>query len=143
MELHIISDAIQFVRRNPSMFFPSGEPDGLSCAHQLVAEALALGGTEVFVLRHASWWAVGSTLDWFLADRSGREQFEAILPLPEVGVNASRVEVVIAAFAQDVSTLHGDQVEVLQGASPPRELVARLRDRATVRAVLYRLRDDS
>jgi len=143
MELHVLSDSIQFIRKNASMFFPNGEPKAVLCAQHLVAEVLALGGTDVAVLRDASWWAVGSNVEWFLADRTTREQFACLIPLPEVGPNASRVEVVIAAFAQDLATLGGPELEVLHGATPPEEFINRLRARALVRAVVFRIPDDA
>lgn len=138
MEFTIIDDPIQFVRRHPAMFFPRGEPSPLVCAECLAAEALALGGNEVVILRDAEWWAVGGADDWFLPGESAKDQFARLIPLPELGQNSTRVEVVIAAFAQDVSTLQRAELQHVLGESPHGDFVERVVNRKLVRAVFFR-----
>jgi hypothetical protein len=91
------------------MFFPNAQPSPIWCVQHLVVEVLALGATDVLVERHEDWWIVSSTLDWFLSDQSPEQQVRKLIPLPQVGPNASRVEVVILAFSEAVATRGGDR----------------------------------
>lgn len=112
------SDAVEFVRSHPAMFFPEGRPSALACARQLVTQALALGGTLVSVQRVSDWWIVSSDGDWFLPGPVA-EQFRRLTPLPELGVNTTRVEVVLTAFASAVATKERGTAWVTVSGEPP------------------------
>jgi hypothetical protein len=104
VSISIVTDAVSFVRSHPEMFFPGATPAPIPCVQHLVAEVLALGAADVTVERRGEWWIVSSSFNWFLSDQSADEQVRRIVPLPEVGPNASRVEVVLVAFAEAVAT---------------------------------------
>ena len=91
------------------MFFPGAKPAPIPCVQHLMGEVLALGAADVVVERRQDWWIVSSTFDWFVPDESADEQTRKLIPLPEMGPNASRVEVVLLAFAEAVATLGADQ----------------------------------
>jgi hypothetical protein len=108
MSVSPLTEAVDFVKDHPEMFFPRGIPSPLICAQHLAAEVLALGGSDVLIERTRDWWIVSSSFDWFSANLSEKDQFRRLVPLPEVGENASRVEVVLTAFADAVATKHGE-----------------------------------
>jgi hypothetical protein len=101
-------NALQFVRAHSQMFFGEVAPNPITCAHELVAEVLALAAPDAAVERHGDWWIVSSTMDWFLPNKTVEEQFCELIPFAEGGANASRFEVVIAAFAAAVATRSKD-----------------------------------
>jgi hypothetical protein len=135
----VLDDALGFVRSHRTMFLQPGVAGRSQCAELLVAQILALGSDSVFVLRTDGWLAVGSTdLDWFVPGSSTAQQFERLIPLPELAVNTNRTEIVLMAFASDIATLSGDSLEVVKGAPPPDELLQRVRARAALRTVVFR-----
>lgn len=122
-EIRVLTDAVQFVRDHPSMFFRDAQPSALACVEGLVQQILALGAADVAVQRHAAWWVVSSSFDWFVPDLSAEEQVRRIVPLPELGANGCRAEVIVLAFAQAVATRGSDQTwRVLEGDAPPYDL---------------------
>jgi hypothetical protein len=123
VSISVLTDAVGFVRNHPEMFFPGATPAPIQCVQHLAAEVLALGAADVAVERRGAWWIVSSNFDWFLPDESVDEQTRRIVPLPEIGPNASRVEVVLVAFAEAVATRHGDQTwRSLSGPGLPADI---------------------
>ena len=119
MSISALTDAVGFVRSHPEMFFGS-KPGPIPCVQHLVAQVLALGAADVWVERRQNWWVVTSNFDWFLPDQTAGDQTRKLVPLPEIGANASRVEVVLIAFAEAVSTRVGAQPwEQLAGCELP------------------------
>ncbi len=132
-------DAVAYVRTQASIFFSDGTPRSFQCAQQLVAQLVALGVSEVFVSRSERWWAVGSLdRDWFLAGLPVESQFQRILPLPEMAPNASRAEILLLAFADDVAVLSGDELRVLAGTEPPTDFARRAQAKAPTRVIFFR-----
>ncbi len=114
-----VTDAIQFVRRNPGIFFAEKKPTPLGCVQYLVMEAMALGATEVQVKRCGDWWSVSSPHDWF-DGLSVEDAFTKLIPLPQAAANTCRAEVVINAFAESVVTSNSTkQRTVVSGHEPP------------------------
>ncbi len=131
MTISPLTDAVGFVRGHPEIFFAGATPSAGACAQQLVGEVLALGATDVTVERVGDWWIVSSSLDWFLPDQSAEEQVRRLVPLPQAGVNCSRVEVVLVAFAEAVATLTaGQEWRSLSGPAPTGDLGGRRAGRA-------------
>src|SRR5690242_7008307 len=97
-----IDDAIGYVRANPERFFQGGIFAADELAVYLVREALRYGASSVGVVRHAKWTIVHSPDDWLGVD--GSAAFRQIVPSPEVGQNAMRVEILATAFAKEVLT---------------------------------------
>jgi hypothetical protein len=120
MSLTVESDAVDYVRCNPSVFFP----EGVVSVHRLIArlteEIIALGGRDVSIVCRNDWWVVSSECDWFVPETSVEVQVRRLIPLPEAGLYATRVEVLIVAFAAAFSTRGADGTWIaLTGATPP------------------------
>jgi len=103
MVLKQIRDATQYVRQNPKLFFRTGIPSGNECALQLAGDALILGGRNVGILRHDTWWIVGADEDWLVHPQLSTEDlFARLVAFPEAGDNSVRSEILVSVFAQDV-----------------------------------------
>jgi len=122
----VLDDVLGFVKSHPELFFPGGKPNGLTCANYLVAEIMALGGHDAAVRRTAGWWLVGSSTDWF-GELEIVTLFHRLVPLPQLGPNTSRAEVIVMAYASNIATIgpSGGRV-VIAGAEPPPEIWAAL-----------------
>jgi hypothetical protein len=119
MTITVLTDVVGFVKSHPEMFFPGARPAPIPCIERLVAEVLALGAPDVAVERRQDWWTVSSSFDWFLTDQSEEEQVRRLIPLPELGPNISRVEVVLIAYAEAVATRGKDGTwKTLSGPGP-------------------------
>jgi hypothetical protein len=130
-------DALGFIKSHPDMWFPDGKPHPLKCTHYLVAEILALGALDVSVHRSEEWWSVSSARDWLREDDS-YESFRRLIPLPEIGPNASRIEVVIAAFATDVFVIAPEGSTSVIAGRPPDEEAWRALHTSNTRSVWFR-----
>lgn len=128
-----VEDALLFVRRHPRIVFPSGVPDEITCLQECVAQAVALGATDVAVALKSGWWIVSSDYDWFSRFRSDEDHFRKLIPLADgpvgspgsrqvlfLGSNATRVEVGLAAFAVASATaVRGGAWETMSGRGAP------------------------
>ncbi len=115
-----LNDALGFVRQHPEMFFPGKSPNPLDCLQHLLVEVLALGAPDAVVRRLDNWWVLSSSFDWF-GGKDPNELFTSIIPIPEVGPNSSRVEIVLAAFAQSVATYGTSTGRLVVRGEPPGE----------------------
>jgi hypothetical protein len=116
-DLTIIDDGLSWVRAHPDMFFPHGV-SAADLAAGLVDEALILGATDIGVVRELGWHAVGADLDWFTAGQyqaGDDELFRRVLAFPERGQNSLRVEILVAAFADDVVTITPTRTVLVAG----------------------------
>ena len=125
-EIAVIDNVLPFVREHPSFFFRDGVPTPLECVQALLAEAVSLGATDISIRHLAPWWILSSSFDWF-AGHALDQLFTRLIPLPEAGVNTSRYEVVVAAFAQAAS-VHGASTgrAVVHGEPPPEPVWAEM-----------------
>jgi hypothetical protein len=115
-----IGDAVGYVRANPARFFPEGKFTAVELAAYLVREALQYGASSVEVARHEEWIIVHSPEDWLGAD--GSAAFRQIIPAPQIGQNAMRVEILATAFAKEVLTKINGRVEHITGIETPSAL---------------------
>jgi hypothetical protein len=136
LEITPIRDALGFVRQHPEMFFPGTAPNPLDCLRHLLVEVLALGASDASVRLIDGWWMLSSSFDWFLG-KEPEQLFTRIVPLPEVGPNASHVEIVLTAFAQSVATFGTATGRFVVRGEPPDEEVWKEMVRST-RAVAFR-----
>jgi hypothetical protein len=135
MSISVVDDALEFVKEHPEMFFANGRPAPLACVQGLVAQVLSLGAHDVVVNRCDRWWVVGSSFDWFLPGRTAAEQMRLLLPLPELGPNTSRFEVVVLAYSDAVAVRGSEPAwEVIQGDDRPSDTL--LKPRSGLRRVL-------
>jgi hypothetical protein len=135
--LTVHNNALEFIRSHPELFFPDGIPDPLVCTQCVVGEIIASGGTDISIRRAAEWWLVTSAIDWFMnLDLS--LLFQQFIPLPQLARNASRFEVVVAAYAASVATMcRPNEPVMIVGEAPSEDLWA-LMPSSHTRALAFR-----
>ena len=101
-----VIDAAAFVRRRPGMYGLSDPPAASELAWRLVGDALASGCGVARAERHGPWWVVSGDRDWIAcaAGRTLEDLFAHPAPFPAGGVNSTRSEAVVTAFAAAVAT---------------------------------------
>ena len=116
-ELHQIDDALRYVRSHPEMFFSARRFSSNETALLLAREALQAGAQSVEVVRAGSWVVVHSPSDWLGKDAP--TSFHRIVPFPQGGDNAMRMEILTTAFTEAVITKVDGKVEEIIGAADP------------------------
>jgi hypothetical protein len=109
-------DALAHLRKNPSMYFRSGQFSALEMATRLVGEAILRGAQKVSVDRDGEWYLVSADVDW-LAEIE-RDPFNEVIPFPEAGANSMLQDVLLTAFAGDVFTVASGELRKIKGGSP-------------------------
>lgn len=132
-----ISEGVAFVRRHPEMFFGDAPDRSLLCATQIAEEALALGATSVRIEKEDPWWIIASDYDWF-RDVPPEDLFKKIIPLPEVGANSCRREVVLGAFAEAIASVDSVGTRSIMSGEAPPEVVWSAMDARRGRALAFR-----
>jgi hypothetical protein len=91
-------------------------------ATSLMEEALALGAGRAQVIRDGTWYVVLADRDWLQVPSgappralSPVDQFQMIVPLPEVREHWHRQEVALTVFADAVVTSDGRQTHLIRG----------------------------
>lgn len=107
------TDALNYVRNHPRLFLGDAQPSGVLFVHELLDQVFALGVKEVTITCHEAWWVLSCASDWFLDDRPAREQVRQIVPLPELGPNSCRKEIIAVAFARGFATREGGSAWVV------------------------------
>jgi hypothetical protein len=116
MDIAVIIDPIEHIRRRKEMYVPGGHPDPIYPASRLAGDALLLGATRVEMGRSDEWWWVAADFDWISSSGvSDQEIFSRVVPLPEAGANSMRGEVLLTAFASAVVTVVGNTPRILAG----------------------------
>ena len=100
----MIDDAAGYVAAHVGMFFRRRTYSAAEMAAQLVGEALMSGAVAVEAAQVDGWRVVRSESDWFEAP-TALDWFHRIVPFTEGGPNASRVEALVMAFANEVITI--------------------------------------
>jgi hypothetical protein len=116
VEIKTLTDAVGFVRKNPSMFmrFPERTADQL--VGDLVFDAVVEGAKPVVVDIVGRWHVVGSPIDWLsTAGLSVGDVFSKLCAMPHVGRNVHRTEVVIAALSAAFRVYGNTGVELSGG----------------------------
>lgn len=115
-----IVDALSHVRRRKVMYLgPRGEVVPEDLATNLANDALTLGVASVEVHHCGDWWMVSSAEDWLARENNFtiEETFKNIVPLVGGGLEASRREILLTAFASVVFTKKDKDVLWVAGAS--------------------------
>lgn len=105
------------MRTPPFRFFKDGKFTVIDLATNIVREALQCEVSSVEVVRHDGWIIVHSPDDW-LAEKASTA-FVRIVPFPEGGQNAMRMEVLVNAFAGQVMTKIDGRIENITGPYEP------------------------
>lgn len=118
-DLHIISDAVSLIRKNPSMYLRAEKATGEHLAASMMSTLIWLGALPATVIRLPPWWVISSEKDWLaVAGQANVEAaFSKIVPLPVAGPNSHRDEILLSAFADAVVTLGAGAVRWVKGDS--------------------------
>jgi hypothetical protein len=110
-------DALSYVRSNPARFFRDGTYSPVELASWLAREALLCGAAAVEIVQGGEWIVVHSAEDWLgaVADQA----FRGIVPFPQAGPNAMRVEVLATAFSAEVITKVDGKLRQIRGNARP------------------------
>ena len=77
------------------------------------AEARACGVEDVSVDEADGWYHLSADRDWLASEEEGLRVFAQLVHLPEAGVNASRSEVLLTAFAKVVLTSRDGDITIV------------------------------
>lgn len=131
-------DAVQWVRSRPQQFFGDHDADALKLLCFLMADVIELGKGDCSIRRCGSWWIIGSDTDWFInLPCSIDETFQRVVPAPQHGEHSMRGEILVFAFAADISVVGPDGITWIVGAQLGDDVV-RLTD-GMKRAIVFRL----
>jgi hypothetical protein len=102
-------NAIDHIRSLPAMYLPRWDGDanrlGEWLAQRSAGDALILGAHAVETRHVGDCWAVSADVDWLAVPGETLEDlFDNVVAFPEAGVNSMRSEVLLAAFADTVTT---------------------------------------
>jgi hypothetical protein len=118
-------DPLDFVKRKPEYFF-RGEPNPQEVLEYLVHDARSLG-VECTTYSEADWWLVFSATDWLATvEVSPADLFSRAVPAPEQGVNTMRHEILVGAFAEDISIFDGEWHQLTGTREPPASIRSRV-----------------
>jgi hypothetical protein len=114
-----IVDPVSHVRRRKVMYLGREEVAPEDLATNLVNDALTLGVASVEVHHCGDWWMVSCAEDWLARenDFTIEETFRSIVPLVGGGLEASRREILLTAFASDVFAKKGEDMLWVSGGT--------------------------
>lgn len=108
-----IFSPLETVRRLESWYF---DDEGFSAARAVEyirAEARTSGVETLDVTEIDGWWILAANQDWLPSEEDGLRPFRELVHFPEAGVNASRSEILLTAFARVVITAREGRATVV------------------------------
>jgi len=134
-------NAVDWVRARPEQFFfGQTAPKAVHLLAYLMADVVTLGGGRCTIRRWDDWWTVGSDFDWMAgAPYDPVDLFCHVVVAPQQGIHSMRGEIVVAAFAADVTVVGRGESLKIKGESPNHDVLVGIGDDA--RAVAFRLVD--
>lgn len=133
-EPHVIKDAVAHLRCHAEMHLGRLEASRAQLASFLVSDALNLGALHCSCLVSNRWTIISADVNWTRQGRGGNrpyaELFRIWVPLPEAGLEEVRHEIYLVAFAADVFVANGQEIEIIQGISPPADVTALLKSQS-------------
>ena len=102
-------DGVAFLRDHPEMYGLSVPPKAWELAWRMAGDSLALSSVEASIVRRGEWWLVAADRDWIGShpERDVTTLFANPTGFPEWGVNTTRSEAIVSAFAAAVATRAG------------------------------------
>lgn len=138
MEITRRDNAVEYVRKNATMFFRSGRASAREGSTNLASDALLSGASTVSIVRDGLLWIVGADVDWLVhATIDISDLFIRLVPFPEAGANTVRSEVVIGAFANVLAIVDSVSIVTLRGMVDETSLRAQFVRHGWVRAVAF------
>jgi hypothetical protein len=132
-------EPLSSLRAHPEWYFKSGGFERETVISLLVREALLSRHiTRAWALKDGAWTAVKADGDWLGGDLRA---FSTPTPFPEEGINAIRVEVLLAAFCDTVATAANGRRDDIESARPreiPGPMRAALEDTGEGRVIVFR-----
>ncbi len=118
-------EAIDWVRSRPQQFFPPGPIAAVQIAAYVMADVMLLGGESCVVRRFGDWWIVAGERNWLQHETIDVEAlFRRVVPDPRQGNHSMRSEIIVAAFATQVSAISDGRVYPVKGLPPSGECVS-------------------
>lgn len=113
-------DVRSWVRQRPERFFNVTQPHRVHLLSYVMADILELGQGDCLIRSIGAWSVVGSNVAWLEQDAIPlRELFERVVAAPEHGEHSMRAEVLMGAFAADVTVKSRDaELLVVKGERP-------------------------
>ncbi len=126
--LTVINDAVGYVRSHPEIFFQSGLYNPQEVLLKLVTDAISLGCTPLVIDQCFGFWVISANKNWVDIDNPhGLEKvFSRLTANPKAGQNASRSEVLLNAFAENVIFMNKEQIFFAKG-NVQRDLINQIR----------------
>jgi hypothetical protein len=117
----VLTNAIEWARAHPELFFRSGDASPLELFAYVAKDVFSRGG--VLVARVVDdWTLVGSETNWMSHPVYAPEElFGHVVTAPEQEVHSMRGEVIVAAFATSVALVVGDRGRIVIHGDPPGE----------------------
>jgi hypothetical protein len=113
-------DPLNWVRSQPTRFFNREQPDAVHLLAYIMADTVGLSRGECVIRTVGDWCVIGSNNDWLAHEKySELELFRHVVPAPEYGEHSMRGEILVSAFAKDVSVINEGDELVIQGQAPP------------------------
>ena len=116
-------DPVHHVRQNMNMYLGREEVVQDELATFIVDDALVLGAQRTIIVRSEGWWVIGADIDWLLTghQKEIEDVFCGILPLLGGGQNASRREILLTAFTDNIVTMKNNDLiqTVIKGEGAP------------------------
>lgn len=113
----ITSDAVEYVRKNPQLFFYGGCYSHHEILTKVVMDAVSLGCSSLVVEKQFDFWIIASNKNWVgINNPHGLEKiFSRLTPNPNAGQNASRSEILLNAFIDNVVFMSKTQIFFSKG----------------------------
>ncbi len=108
-------DSLKYVASHPEIFINEGADLFHELASRIVSDVISFDCLPVAVDFCLDWWVVSSPKNWLDVDRPVSELFTNLIPNPKAGRNASRNEIVVNAFADNVIVCQQGHVELIKG----------------------------
>ena len=118
MEIKKVGDSLSYVKQHPEMFLSYGKVQLHELAAKIVVDVVSLGVFPVMVDYVNDWWVVSAPENWMGMDNelSINELFSKLVPNPKAGQNASRNEVVLHAYAENVFVYSDGRDHLIKGS---------------------------
>lgn len=116
MNLKII-DSLSFVKKNKAIFFNKEDIDNLDLINRVILDPISLGATPIVVDIVFGWNIIASKKNWLKIDTnlSTKELFQSLVSNPKAGQNASRNEILLTAFSNNVITNGDGDLVLIRG----------------------------
>ncbi len=117
MKLKKASDPVGYVTSHPEIFLNYTGVHFHELATKIITDIVTLDCFPATIDIVDGWWVVMSPRNWLEIDASVsiRDLFSQLIPNPKAGQNASRNEIVVNAFANNIFVSKKGSIELVKG----------------------------